>query len=178
MSRIAIIGVALSLSLSACVLEVNDADGDIDGSGDGSDDGSDTDILIAAQEGRWFYEETTPVSSTCPTNLDTGEEGHFLIAQSSTAGFRVIPNDGTDPFPCTLSGAKFSCPERASHVEDFRPSVDAVVTVHAIANGTLSSSTRATGRQQATVDCAGSQCGSFGASLPCAFTVDYVIRAY
>ena len=70
----------------------------------------------------------------------------------------------------------FSCPDRASFVMDYRPGVDAVITVHATATGAFASTSRATGRQDATVDCAGAQCAAIGPT-PCAFSVSFAIEA-
>ncbi len=132
--------------------------------------------------GRWFYDETTPVSSNCPGIINQAQApGDFRIGTISTAaGFRVIPDDGTAPFQCTLSGKAFSCPERLADTLDYRnDGVDAVVTIHADARGTFSGANRASGRQEATVDCSGTQCAAYGGSaLPCHFTVDFIIAAF
>ena len=88
-----------------------------------------------------------------------------------------MPNDGTAPFTCSLNGSAYNCPDRAAGVQDLRPAVDALITVRAVANGTFSSATRATGRQEATATCAGTQCAATGASFPCTVRVDYVIQA-
>ena len=74
----------------------------------------------------------------------------------------------------------FDCAERASDTQDYRDDgFDAVVTIHATAEGTFSSPARASGRQEATVSCTGSQCNSLGAgALPCNFTVDFIIQAF
>lgn len=197
MNRIALVSL-LALTASAChSVEGDDSpggggggggDGDVDGgvgsgsgsgsgSGDGSGDGDGG--SITPQAGRWFYDEITPVSSNCPNIIDEGQAGAFAVTQVSAAGFLVVPEDGADPFACTLTGAAYDCPDRVSHVEDYRPAADAVITIHAIASGTFASPTRAAGRQIATVGCAGAQCNSFGVGqLPCTFTVDFVVRAY
>jgi hypothetical protein len=132
---------------------------------------------VTPRVGGWVYESVTPVSNTCPGNLQNGGIGAFAIDQSSTSSFHVIPNDGTAAFTCTLNGSAFNCPDRAAAVEDLRPAVDAVITMHAIANGTFSSSTRATGRQEGTATCAGTQCAATGVTFPCMAKVDFVVRA-
>lgn len=166
MSRIPIIGFVLALSMSACVNNNGDDDDEM---GSGS--------AIAPRQGQWGYAEKTPVTSNCPSNLP-GEAGNFLIDQSSIAGFRVVPGDGTAPFNCTLNKSAFSCPNRAAAMQDYRPQFDAVVTVRATANGTFSSDIRATGRQDATVECVGVGCAAVpGAMFPCNFTVNFVIAA-
>src|ERR1043166_955062 len=92
------------------------------------------------------------------------------------SSLRITPSDGTAAFLGSETGAKFSCPNRASFVADLHPSIDAIVTVHATATGTFSDPDRAMGTQQATVDCAGSRCAAVG-PLPCSFTVNFGIHA-
>jgi hypothetical protein len=159
------------LALSAC--------NNNNGNGDDAPpvDGSSNPTPVTPRIGGWEYDEVTPVSSTCPGNLSQGGTGAFAIDQSSTSSFHVVPNDGTAAFTCTLNGSAFDCPDRAAAVQDLRPQVDAVVTLRAIARGTFSSATRATGRQEATATCAGTQCSATGASFPCTVKVDFVIQA-
>ena len=90
--------------------------------------------------------------------------------------FHVLPNDGGMDFNCSLASGAFDCPNRLAQTYDYRPSYDALVTIHVDANGTFSSSTRATGSQDATVDCTGSSCSAYG-TFPCDFTQDFVIVA-
>ena len=133
---------------------------------------------VAPAAGSWEYAEITPVSSNCPQAATQGENGAFLIDQVAAASFRIVPNDGTDPFTCSLaSGGGFGCPNRLAEVVDERPALDAVFTIHATADGTFQSSTHGTGRQDANVDCAGTGCALTGATFPCQFTVDFVIAA-
>ena len=132
---------------------------------------------VTPRAGAWDYDQVTPVSNTCPGNLQQTGTGAFAIDQSSTASFHVVPNDGTAPFTCNLTGSAYNCPDRAAGMQDLRPAIDAVVTVRAIANGTFSSATRASGRQEATATCAGTQCAATGATFPCNVKVDYVIQA-
>jgi hypothetical protein len=141
----------------------------------GGPTGGPTGDSISPRGGSWSYGEVTPVSSTCSMNTPRGHEGDFLIDQVSASNFRIVPADSTAPFICSTNGAKFSCPNRASLVMDV-PGVDATITVHATASGTFSDTTHATGSQQATVDCAGSQCGIVG-PLPCTFAVNFEIHA-
>lgn len=138
-------------------------------------DGSVDNTPVTPQVGAWFYSETTPVSSTCAQPISNGT-GAFGIDQSSPSSFHVIPNDGTAPFTCTLSGKAFDCPDRAAAMEDLRGGgVDAVITVRATAKGTFASSTQGSGRQEANATCAGSACGAIG--FPCKVVVDFVVRA-
>src|SRR5262249_23695808 len=98
------------------------------------------------------------------------------IDQVVSASFRIVPTDGTDAFTCNTTGAQFDCPNRASFVMDYHPSIDAVLTVHAKVTGTFSDATHATGQQAPTADCVGTQCSVLG-TVPCSFTVNFVIRA-
>lgn len=165
----------LCLALVACG---NSGGNDNNNNGDDAPpvDGS-TVTPVTPRVGGWEYDEVTPVSSTCPGNLQQTGTGAFAIDTSSSQSFHVVPNDGTAPFTCTLTGSAYSCPDRAAGMQDLRPAVDAVVTVRAIASGSFSSATRASGRQEATATCAGTQCNATGASFPCTVKVDYVIQA-
>lgn len=183
MSRIGFISLALVLTASACVTNNGDDEmggGGGSGSGSGSGGGGGGGGgEVAPHEGRWFYAETTLISSNCPSTVDQGSPGEFAIENSTLAGFTVVPEDGTAPFACALTGSSYDCPDRATYVQDFRPTFDAVLTVRATAAGAFSSATRATGQQDAIASCQGTQCASIGgAALPCTFTVDYVVRAF
>ena len=132
---------------------------------------------VTPQVGAWDYDSVTPVSRTCPGNVQHGGVGAFGIDQASATSFHVIPNDGTAAFTCSLNGSAFNCPDRLTNTQDLRPAIDAVLTGHAVATGTFSSATRATGRQSATVTCAGTQCGQTGITFPCSIMVDFAIQA-
>ena len=127
---------------------------------------------IVPRAGVWNYTEVTPVSNTCGSQVGQAENGSFGIDQTSAAGFRILPQDGTDPFLCSLNDASFNCPDRAAGSRDLG---DAHIAYRATANGTFSSSIHATGSQQATVTCTGTQCGALGVSFPCNFAVNFVI---
>jgi len=167
--------VCLVFTITACSNDNNEPNNS--GDDDPVPDASTNQNPVTPKVGAWEYDEVTPVSSTCPANIQQGGTGAFGIDQSSTASFHVIPNDGTAPFTCTLSGSAFDCPDRATNTQDLRPTLDAVLTARATARGTFSSSTRATGRQDATVTCAGTQCNAAGTSFPCNVKVDFSIRA-
>jgi len=131
----------------------------------------------APQAGLWHYSEINQVSSNCPNDVAQFEEGNFVIDQVSLASFRIVPADNTPPFPCSLGGSSFNCPDRFVETIDERPSIDAVFTIHATADGTFQSVTLGSGGQEATVDCAGSACALTGFPFPCRFSVDFVIAA-
>lgn len=164
MARIAL---GLCLVLAACATNNSGDDDPIDPDPPGD---------IEPREGIWSYSDT-PISNTCPANIDVGESGSFAIESVTATGFRIIPNDGTDPFDCTLDDGEFDCPDRVKTVEDLRPSVDAVITVHARANGRFSSSTAGSGSQSADATCEGTQCNIAGNVFPCSASVSFTIRA-
>lgn len=181
MSRIAIASFALAASLvTGCIIHDNRGDDTGDdvaadaGTGSGSGQGSGG--TISPTTGRWYYDEVTQVATTCPTGVNHGEAGDFGIDQVAAASFRVIPVDGTDPFTCSLTGTSFACPNRASFVQGYP---GATVTVHSTVTGVFSTASRATGHQDATVDCVGTGCAALGAAaFPCTFKVHFTVAAY
>jgi hypothetical protein len=161
------------LALTACSIGPTGPD---DGDDAPPTDAPPSNTRVVPRTGAWGYDEVTPVSSTCPGNVMAGGVGTFGIDTASSTSFHVVPNDGTAPFTCSLSGAAFDCPERATAMQDLRPALDAVYTARATARGTLASSTQGSGRQEATVTCAGTQCSVLGV-FPCTIEVDFVVRA-
>ena len=143
-------------------------------SGDGRFSRSGSGSSVSPSAGGWIYGEQTEVSSTCSATTPHGQAGGFAIDQVTASSFRVAPNDGTPAFTCTSNSGGFSCPNRATFVMNYRPAVDAVVTVHATASGVFHDPSHGSGRQNATVDCAGTQCAAIG-PLPCQFAVDFAI---
>jgi hypothetical protein len=160
------------LALSACNNTGPGNNGDDEPPIDGSNNNN---TPVTPRVGAWDYDSVTPVSNTCPGNLQNGGIGAFAIDQSSTSSFHVIPNDGTAAFTCTLNGSAYDCPDRAAAVQDLRPQIDAD-HVRAIARGTFSTSTRATGRQEATATCAGHAVQRDRRDFPCMVKVDFVIK--
>jgi hypothetical protein len=141
----------------------------------GGTDGGTVSGDVTPQVGTWHYAEVTPLSSTCSTTIEQADQpGDFAIDQASASTFHVIPDDATAPFTCTISDGAFNCPDRAAFSHDYHPTADAIVTAHATASGTFSTSTQATGRQDATVDCAGSACAALG-TIPCSLSVHFAI---
>jgi hypothetical protein len=163
--------------LLVCLVLAGCSNGDGDDMPGPGPDASPTNDPVTPKTGAWEYNEVTPVSSTCPQSISQGGTGNFGITSSSTAGFHVVPNDGTAPFDCNLTGKAFNCPDRAAAMQDLRPQIDAVLTARAVADGTFSAATAASGSQQATVTCAGTQCNATGAQFPCTFKVNFKIRA-
>jgi hypothetical protein len=184
MTRTTFVGLALAL-ISACgtVAKGDDPHSGTDAGpspepspNPGPDAGPGSGSSVSPRAGAWNYGEVTPVSSTCSAVTPHGEDGNFAIDQVQPASFRIIPDDGTAPFLCTWNTVGFSCPARLSFVADSRPGVDAVITGHATATGRFGDSGHGTGRQNAKIDCTGTQCGLIG-PFPCDVAVDFAIHA-
>jgi hypothetical protein len=171
--RIIYVGLVFALA-AGCVTQKGDDSTSTDG-GDGSGSGSNHGSDVTPQVGTWHYAQVTPVSNTCNPMLQHGEQGDFLIDAAQATSFHVIPGDGLGDFTCTLASGMFDCPNRAAFVQDYHPTVDAVITVHVAASGTFSDATHGTGLQQATVDCVGTQCAAIG--TPCTFSQNFAIVA-
>jgi hypothetical protein len=132
------------------------------------------DLDIQPRAGLWSYDDTI-TSNSCPSSTPTGEFGAFAIDQVTDSGFRVLADDGTDPFHCDLSNGNFDCPDRGEVVEDLRPTADAVVTATGVAEGSFSSPTSGRGTQTVTVTCVGSACDALG--FPCSIKASFEIDA-
>lgn len=136
-----------------------------------------TPLALTPHEGRWHYNKVTPFSTTCPSNVQ-GEYGDFAIDQASSTSFRIVSDNGTDPSPCSVDETKFDCFSRAAKIDDFRPIVDAVVTVYPKNAGEFTADAKhASGRQEGYVDCVGTQCNTFDSTFPCNFIVSFKINA-
>lgn len=129
---------------------------------------------VTPETGVWSYDAVTRTSNDCNAAINADSPGNFLIVTSSATTFHVDPNDGQPVFDCSLSNGSFDCPNRIADVQDFRPTVDAVATVHVDADGSFSSSTHGTGAQKATVDCIGASCAAYG-PWPCHFQQNFAI---
>lgn len=143
----------------------------------GSGDGDGGPVVGGPEEGAWIYDEGA-VSDGCRLVEDVSNGGgNFGITNSSSSGFHVVPNDGTEEFDCDLDGNEFTCDERL--VEDFSE-MGVTINVRVIASGRLASRTSIVdGQQDATVTCSGSNCDlaasllTDGGSFPCDISVDY-----
>jgi hypothetical protein len=131
---------------------------------------------VTPRTGIWYYDGVTAVSNSCNSAIREDAPGNFLIVTASSTTFHVDPNDGNPVFDCSLANGSFDCPNRIAAVQDFRPTVDAVATIHVDADGTFSSTLRGTGAQKATVDCVGSACAAYG-PWPCHFQQNFAITA-
>lgn len=198
-----ILTLLVALSLTACIVE-DDGDDD-DGVTDGNDPGDDTgdddpgdddpgdddpgdddpgddpgDDPVEPRSGAWEYSGYDARVNDCDIPDDYGDsDGGFGLVNEGGGSFRVFPNDGTDAFDCSLDGADFTCPDRATESAVVDPQFDAVLVGQATAEGTFSDPENATGSQTAIIECEGSDCGlleaATGAQFPCTFTVDFVI---
>ncbi len=118
----------------------------------------------------------TTASNNCPSLVDTGQlAGNFGITNAGPTGFHVIPNDGSGEFDCSLASSAFNCPNRAAL--DYDIGTGASIAGTATAQGTFSSTTRATGTQNAHVTCTGVGCAAIGFGAACDFSVTFTILA-
>lgn len=183
MSRLRLVSFALVLA-AACATDSTDdqpgsgsgsgsGSGVGSGSGTGSGSGSGTNAYVPV-EGAWHYVDHNVTTTNCPDLVDAGQiAGNFGITDATSAGFHVIPNDGTDEFDCTLAGATFDCPSRAAF-EEIIGSTTLVASVTAA--GAFSSSTRGSGSQNGTVVCTGAGCAALGLAT-CTFIATFLIEA-
>lgn len=180
--------VVLTTLLGGCLVSASDDDDDggdrtddqvgDDSAGDDTptDDGDDGGPSGSAPaEGTWRYDQITPTSNTCGSQLPVTPSGDYAIVGVTGVGFTVVEDGGT--FDCTLANGRFDCPDRAHETMDLNPTYDAVVTIVAQAQGAFSSSTSASGTQTATATCVGADCAAVaaavGASLPCSAAIGF-----
>ncbi|MBI5503041.1 MAG: hypothetical protein HY907_22540 [Deltaproteobacteria bacterium] len=141
----------------------------------GCDDGGDG-TPIEPTSGTWGYLEGDVFDDGCHyPDPETSPMGTFVLANHGDRTMTITPP--SEPgFACTISGASFTCPDRAS-TDIPVPSLDATVRLHVAAYGTFSSPTAAAGHQRVDATCAGTQCDVAGAAIgvpfPCGFSVRY-----
>jgi hypothetical protein len=159
---IVVFAICAALALTACD---EDGDGEID-----------------PVSGEWDFTGEPPDNDSCDVEgNDLGDpDGIFEIVNHGDGTFTVTPDDVSDPFDCTLSGASFDCPDRY-YDEVEVPTMDAVVTIDSSASGTFSSSTEASGVQDATITCDGADCAAVeayaGISFPCDYSQAFTAEA-
>jgi hypothetical protein len=167
----------------------DDDSGDTGGDGDGGDggDGGDRDGGgdpggdADPRSGSWGYAEYAPNRNDCNLDPSYGNGGgRFALDNHGDGSFTVVPSDGTDPFDCTLDGASFACPDRATEAEQLDGDYDATLIGHAVADGVFATDESGSGTQTATISCAGSDCAlaeaALGVDFPCTLEVDFVIE--
>lgn len=148
----------------------------LDGGSDGGVDGGGS---LVPRDGLWSYSEFNAIVDQCNSGqLITNGAGNFLLVYNGNRTFTVTPADGSSAFDCTLTGADFTCPDRAAAVEDFTTSgFDAILTLNVAVSGTFSDAETMTGQQQGTANCVGTACGGLagflGTTFPCSVTVDF-----
>lgn len=180
MTRTAFAAFATTFTLAASLVGCMD---------DGSDIASEDDLASSQSDitnitpftGGWTYTSIAPVSTTCsvPASLSSlvqGESGPFALGTVTTSSFRVTPNDGLPAFTCSYNAGVFKCPNRITQTVDLRPFVDLAVTVQITATGVMSDSKHAQGKQDAFVQCVGSQCSALG-QMPCGFVDNFTVMA-
>ena len=196
-----ILALTAVMALSACTIESDDDDDDgaTDGADDdpgdddpgdddpgdddpGDDDPGDDDPVgdVDPRSGVWDYTEYEPNTNDCnlPESYGNGGGG-FGLDNNGDGTFTVIPNDGTDPFDCTMEGADFDCLDRATEEEVVDPQYDATLIGQATATGTFDDPESGSGTQTAVVECEGTDCSllelATGVDFPCTFSIDFVI---
>lgn len=126
------------------------------------------------ESGTWIFTNGEVITNTC--NVDEAEiaEGNFTLLNNENGTFTVDPEDGTDPFLCTLDGADFICPER---LQDSTTNLGTTLDLRVEASGFFDSDVFASGRQEATLSCTGDGCGLIAAGLgldfPCTSVVNF-----
>ena len=130
---------------------------------------------IQPQSGTWKYSEYTASTNTCNSKeIISNGDGTFKLTNKGDGTFQVEPNDGTDPFPCNVTGTSFNCPERAAQEVSVR---GATAKAKVIVTGTFASATSASGTQKGTVTCTGANCDAaaklLGITFPCTFNVKF-----
>jgi hypothetical protein len=135
---------------------------------------------LAPHSGVWHYDEWNPAVNACNTNLVVSNgDGSFQLQDNGDDTFTVTPGDGTDPFPCNVSGMDFSCPQRAwVDVDMSGYGIDAVLQALVAVNGTFSDAEHiSNATQDGTVSCTGTACAGAAAYLqttfPCDITIDF-----
>jgi hypothetical protein len=178
--------VCLPLSLVACGSSDDDGgdDDDVPGEVDAGDEPGEIDADPGAgdvepRSGRWSYDEYSETGGDCGELTDQIDpDGEFDLENNGDGTFTITPADGTGPFECELDGSDFGCPERGAGSAS-QEGIDATVSARAQAEGTFSDEEHATGTQEVTLSCTGSQCGlveqATGVTLPCTVTADFEV---
>jgi hypothetical protein len=124
--------------------------------------------------GVWFYDQVERTADTCHAPQIKDPSGDFTIQDGAGGSFVITPGDGTDPFTCTASGGKFTCPNRAAQKTNVGT---AVISGQATASGTVVSDAKLNGSQDLQVTCAGSDCSAvaaqLGTSFPCTISITF-----
>lgn len=127
-------------------------------------------------EGTWLYSNEVETQNTC--GFDYASTGGTFSLQDNGDGNVVIdPEDGAEPFACTLDDQSYDCPER--FVEDVDIGLGAIVEVRASAEGTFDTSKAGSGSQTGTLSCKNATCVAAAAIAgvpdPCTIGVTFDI---
>ncbi|MEM6991724.1 MAG: hypothetical protein AAF721_14555 [Myxococcota bacterium] len=136
---------------------------------------------IDPRAGIWFIDNDGVIEDTCKVSAVQLTSGEFKVFRAEDGDLIIDPQDGTEPFKCTIDGDAFECPNRLSQTISVG-SFDAEVDVHAHVDGAFDSDESASGVRHAELSCRGDDCdslaASFSTSLPCemsvSFTADYL----
>ena len=129
--------------------------------------------------GTWLFTNGEVITNTCEIDESDPSSGNFTLINNGDGSFTIDPEDGSEPFLCTLDGADFICPERLQENFDLP---NASIDVKVSARGIFESDTFvSSGRQEVTISCEGDGCGAaallFKLDFPCtavvAFTASY-----
>lgn len=136
-------------------------------------------LLLAAcgfhpAEGEWLYVDETETGNTCGFAYEGGS-GSFDLQDNGDGNVVIDPQDGSDPFVCTLEGKAYDCPER--YVEDVDIGLGAIVEVNVSAEGEFDSAKAGSGSQTAVLSCKNATCQAAAALAgvpdPCVIAVSY-----
>ncbi|MBI5491154.1 MAG: hypothetical protein HY905_27730 [Deltaproteobacteria bacterium] len=141
----------------------------------GCDDGGDG-APIEPTSGTWGYLEGDVFDDACHyPDPETSPMGTFTLTNNGDRTMTITPTSEA-PFSCTISGASFTCPDRANSDLPV-PTLDATVHLHVATYGSFSSPTAASGHQRIDATCTGTQCdvasAAVGVTFPCGFSVRY-----
>ena len=134
-------------------------------------------IDIQPLSGLWYFDEGAIFDDSCVyEDKPTNGSGLFAVKNNGDSTFTIDTADGTDPFLCSLSGRKFTCPERAQSDIPIAE-LNSTLKVHVSASGELSSSSKASGYQKATISCEGTMCKPaadfLNIALPCSYSIRF-----
>ena len=126
------------------------------------------------ESGTWVFTNGEVITNTCNIDEANVSERNFTLLNNDNGTFTIDPEDGSDPFLCTLDGADFICPER---LQDSQTNLGVTIDVRVEASGFFESDVFTSGRQEATVSCSGDGCGAaaaiFGVDFPCTSVVNF-----
>lgn len=129
---------------------------------------------VVPQDGVWGYGEYKASKNNCNGDIVSNGNGNFKLVSKGGGKYTISAEDGSNPFECTLSGNKLSCPERAVATQSLGGTEIKVVVT---ATATLESPTTMSGTQDGTATCTGSGCTlastTLGISFPCDFSVSF-----